>query len=313
MLEHKMRNSSTALRGSVSRGFTLIELLVVIVIIVALVAILIPALSAARERAKAALCMSNMKEMGVIIFEFAASHDDRGPGEYCQIQPTQADVAWWQVLNAEVLGRGKINFSASADNPATPYGISDGHGKISPPSGKSLGCPDFIRAFAPNGGGDIYNVPFAVNYDLIGGINFGTAPKWGLVGTDADVSMGANNDWAYYRYSLGAKVTRFHTNQMMIIESEGGDPGVTAAPFCGTVGYPSGAGKVAVGLQSGPPNYYPAYSGGAADPGIYNGAGNASFRHPYGKRGNFLFFDGHVDSMTPKDDILSPRRLGMPL
>ena len=46
-----------------SDGFTLIELLVVIAIIAILAAMLLPALSAAKARAQAALCMNNTRQL----------------------------------------------------------------------------------------------------------------------------------------------------------------------------------------------------------------------------------------------------------
>ncbi len=59
------------------RAFTLIELLVVIAIIAILAAILFPVFAQAKEAAKAAACISNMKQWGVATQLYLADNDDR--------------------------------------------------------------------------------------------------------------------------------------------------------------------------------------------------------------------------------------------
>ena len=60
-------------------GFTLIELLVVIAIIAILAAMLLPALQKAREKARQAVCQSNLKQIGLAINLYTQNYDEYLP------------------------------------------------------------------------------------------------------------------------------------------------------------------------------------------------------------------------------------------
>ncbi len=69
-----MLNKVRKMRG-LSGAFTLIELLVVIAIIAILAAMLLPALARAREKARQAVCQSNLKQMGLALALYTQDFD----------------------------------------------------------------------------------------------------------------------------------------------------------------------------------------------------------------------------------------------
>jgi prepilin-type N-terminal cleavage/methylation domain-containing protein/prepilin-type processing-associated H-X9-DG protein len=85
------------------RGFTLIEVLVVVAIIALLVAILLPALSRARAQARNAMCLSNEKQFGLAMQQFAVRNNGQLPrgGD-----PDKSDH--WTIQAAREMGLFKL-------------------------------------------------------------------------------------------------------------------------------------------------------------------------------------------------------------
>ena len=101
------------------RGFTLIELLVVIAIIAILASILFPVFAKAREKARQSACLSNCKQLGMAVMQYAQDYDETYPRTSYLAGDGVKDYTWTIVVQPYV-ANVQIFRCPSDPNPCPP-------------------------------------------------------------------------------------------------------------------------------------------------------------------------------------------------
>jgi prepilin-type N-terminal cleavage/methylation domain-containing protein/prepilin-type processing-associated H-X9-DG protein len=102
------------------KGFTLIELLVVIAIIAILAAILFPVFAKAREKARQASCLSNGKQLGLALMQYAQDYDEKVcPTRIVYIPGATPTYGFWGYGIMPYIKNSQVFRCPSDSNPAS--------------------------------------------------------------------------------------------------------------------------------------------------------------------------------------------------
>jgi prepilin-type N-terminal cleavage/methylation domain-containing protein/prepilin-type processing-associated H-X9-DG protein len=106
------------------RGFTLVELVVVAAIIALLAGILLPALAQVRAKAKAARCVSNLRQLTCALIMYASDYDDRLPKSFFTHAPDYQVATYWWALTQPYVRNWQVYACPAVPDRTVGYGFN---------------------------------------------------------------------------------------------------------------------------------------------------------------------------------------------
>jgi len=169
------------------QGFTLIELLVVISIIALLVSVLMPSLTGAREQAKSAMCLANLRNLGSAMALYHADHDGSfWPycGKVISYTPVVREYFFW----------GKVRTDGTVDTTPSPFMAYIGQ------NAGLLACPNQpMGSYVPQGGAEVHTTNYGYNgYYLADAVSLEPRPPRLVTTIPEPAKLFVFNDTAMY-------------------------------------------------------------------------------------------------------------------
>lgn len=279
-----------------SAGFTLIELLAVISILTLLISILLPALSSARQTAKAGVCLSQLKSIGNAAAIYLDENEDRFPPVRLERLSPTADAGDFFV-NSDHRAAPRWQWFLETD--LGPAISSVGFTLIPYPGGDFFYDGSIAGSGAPNGAMeltlDLFVCPTLADEDVARSIRDGAyGYNYQYLGNTYQEHMPGRWD----NFAVGRHLIRNPANTVVIADSRGAGPG--HGPHSFTLDPPRMATE-ARARAFGPresdldPPTFPGYEYPSTSDSIY---AYSPMEPRHKKRGNVLFADMHAVGLT---------------